>query len=418
MTKLGKYFLTILLGSGIISDLTASNHTEFAEVFNDSTLRMDYVFGGGPEGVTILLDRQTKLPGWAGRKHRLKETCLDGYATITVSDPETGKILYTNPFSTLFQEWLTTPESETESRSFENSVTVPLPKQPADITVSLRNNRHQEIGKLTHRYRPDDILIRVSGRDPLPHKYLHKGNNGDATIDVAIVAEGYTESEMDKFLEKAEIFSNEILSYEPFASNKEKFNFVAVMTPSKESGVSIPARGEWKETAFDSHFSTFYSDRYLTTPRVWRIHQQLEGIPYEHILIVVNTDEYGGGGIYNNYQIASAENEYTLPVTVHEFGHSFAGLADEYFYEGEEDDTYPLDIEPWEGNITTNVDFSSKWADMINEGTGIGMFEGGGYKTKGVFRPTENCRMRTNKYPSFCPVCERIISEVIEFYTE
>ncbi|MDE5839582.1 MAG: M64 family metallopeptidase, partial [Muribaculaceae bacterium] len=248
------------------------------------------------------------------------------------------------------------------------------------------------------------------------------------------------------FLNRAKRISDEIMSYEPFATNKDKFNVVAVMTPSKDSGVSIPLKGIWKDTAFESHFSTFYSSRYLTAPRVWRLHRALEGIPYEHILVLVNTDAYGGGGIFNSYQIATADNDMTLPVAVHEFGHSFAGLADEYFYTEEEDGTYPLDIEPWEQNITTMVDFDSKWKDMLTPGieipttwtdkagngeerskqtrndkrveVAVGVFEGGGYRSKGVFRPAETCRMRDNFNPAFCPVCQRAICRVIEFYTE
>ena len=165
------------------------------------------------------------------------------------------------------------------------------------------------------------------------------------------------------------------------------------------------------------------------------------------MLVVVTTPAYGGVGIYNSYQIATADNKLTLPVAVHEFGHSFAGLADEYFYTEEEDSTYPLDIEPWEQNITTMVDFDSKWKDMLTPGIQVptpwtdkggkredrmkraadevycddvvvGVFEGGGYRAKGVYRPVETCRMRDNHNPAFCPVCERTIRKVIEFYTK
>lgn len=419
---------------------------DFEENFCDSTLRVDYIFGGGPDGVKIMLDSQSKQKGWAGRCQRLKEVPVAGNGTIMVTDPQTGDTLYRNSFSSLFQEWIYTPEAQEKNMAFENSFLVPLPKKEADISVSLRSNRHEEIGHFTHRYRPDDELVALRGLDPIAHKYIHKGGDSGEAIDIAILAEGYRQEEMDTFLNRASRIAEEILSYEPFASNKEKFNVVAVMTPSKESGVSIPLKNEWKDTAFESHFSTFYSSRYLTTPRVWKLHRALEGIPYEHVLVLVNTPAYGGGGIYNSYQIATADHELTLPVAVHEFGHSFAGLADEYFYTEEEDGTYPLDIEPWEENITTMVDFDSKWKDMLTPGVAVptpwtdkggnreermkraagenrngevvvGVFEGGGYKSKGVYRPVETCRMRDNHNPTFCPVCERTISKVIEFYT-
>lgn len=438
-----KITIMSLIASSIIGEAIAA---DFNENFCDSTLRIDCILGGGPSGVRMLLDSQTKQKGWAGRRHRLDDVPAAGNGTVMVTDPLTGDTLYRNSFSSLFQEWIYTKEAGERDMAFENSFLVPLPKKEADITVSLRSNRHEEIGKMTFRYRPDDELVALRGEEPADHRYIHKGGDPTEAIDIAILAEGYREEEMDSFLCKAECIAHEILSYEPFASNKDKFNVVAVMTPSKESGVSIPLKGDWKDTAFESHFSTFYSSRYLTTPRVWRLHRSLEGIPYEHVLVLVNTQAYGGGGIFNSYQIATADNELTLPVAVHEFGHSFAGLADEYFYTEEEDGTYPLDIEPWEQNITTMVDFNSKWKDMLTPGVQVptpwtdkggkredrmkraaeeergdvvvGVFEGGGYRAKGVYRPVETCRMRDNHNPAFCPVCERAISRIIEFYTE
>lgn len=435
--------IVALIAASGIAEATAS---DFNENFRDSTLRIDYVLGGGPSGVRLMLESQTKQKGWAGRRSRLKDVPVAGNGTIMVTDPQTGDTLYRNTFSSLFQEWLFTPEADLKDMAFENSFLVPLPKKEADITLSLRGNRHDEIGRITHRYKPDDELVALRGDNPLPHSYIHKGGDSKEAIDIAFLAEGYRMEEMDTFLTKATRIAEEILSYEPFASNKDKFNIVAVMTPSKESGVSIPLKGEWKDTAFESHFSTFYSSRYLTTPRVWRLHRSLEGIPYEHVLVLVNTPAYGGGGIYNSYQIATADHKLTLPVAVHEFGHSFAGLADEYFYKEEEDGTYPLDIEPWEQNITTLVNFDSKWKDMLTPGVQvptpwidnggsrkdrmkqaekdknvsfvIGAFEGGGYRAKGVYRPVETCRMRDNHNPKFCPVCERAIKKVIEFYTK
>lgn len=428
--------------------LTSSAEVPFYEAFADSTLRVDYIFGGRPDNVEIMMHSQSKLPGWAGRRANLKEAPMAGNGTVMVVDPLSGDTLYRNTFSSLFQEWVPNPMAKETPRSFENSFVVPLPKREADIVLSLRDNRHQEMARLTHRYRPGDVLVRREGERPLPYKYIHRGADPKKAIDVAMLAEGYRPEEMDSFVSAATRIANEILRYEPYASNKDKFNFVAVMSPSRESGVSVPLKGEWRDTAFGSHYSTFYSSRYLTAPEVWRVHKALAGIPYEHILILVNTDRYGGGGIYNSYQIAAANNALTLPVAVHEFGHSFGGLADEYFYADEEDETYPLDIEPWEPNITTLAHFDSKWKDMVEEGTPIptpwtdeggvrdekmkkadkeknvlkkapalGVYEGGGYRAKGVYRPQQTCRMRDNYHPTFCPVCEASLLRLIQFYT-
>lgn len=437
-----------MASTSVAASQAQGNQTEFSRNFSDSTLRIDYVFGGGPSGIHVMLDKQSKSAGWAGRRHNLKSVPQAGNGSIMVVDPVSGDTLYRNTFSSLFQEWVHTPEAQTTSRSFENTFIVPLPLREADIVMTLLDNRHQKTASLTHRYRPDDELVAVRGQNPLPHKYIHKGGDPKNTIDIAMLAEGYREEEMDSFINQASRIANEILRYEPYASHKDKFNFVAVMTPSRDSGVSVPLKNQWLDTAFGSHYSTFYSSRYLTTPHVQKLHDSLSGIPYEHILIIVNTPEYGGGGIYNSYQIAAANHPLTLPVSVHEFGHSFGGLADEYFYEGEEDDTYPLDVEPWEPNITTLVDFDSKWKDMVKPGTPIptpwqeenlsrdekmkraaenkdkakvevvGAYEGGGYKSKGVYRPVETCRMRDNYHPTFCPVCEKALTDLIIFYTE
>lgn len=236
---------------------------------------------------------------------------------------------------------------------------------------------------------------------------------------------------MDSFISHATVAVNEMLSYEPYKRYADRFNFIAVESPSNESGVSIPLQGRWPDTAFGAHFSTFHSDRYLTTPRVKLVHDALEGIPYEHIIILANTPQYGGGGIYNSYLLTSALTPQFKPVVVHEFGHSFGGLADEYFYTGDVmEDSYPFDIEPWEPNITTLVDFGSKWKPLLKKGTPVptpiekkkkyplGVYEGGGYSWKGIYRPADECRMRNNEYPTFCPACEDALERLIRFYTE
>lgn len=429
--------LLLILSTSIYAHMQAGeNNTDFHRNFNDSTLRLDYIFAGGPEGPHIFLESMTKQPGWAGRKSHLKSGPLQGNATILVKDIATGDTLYCNPFSPLFLEWLNTSEASERPMAFENSLLVPLPKSECVIQVILRDNRFKEIVNSSFVFDPKDNLVAIKERNQYPVQYLHKGNSPENAIDIAILAEGFREDEMDKFITKSQEITDEILRYEPFASNKEKFNFIAVKTPSIESGVSIPKNNIWSNTLFGAHFGTFHSDRYLTVPRVWRMHDSLEGIPYEHIFVVVNTPEYGGGGFFNCYQVASSDNIHTLPVAVHEFGHSFAGLADEYFYEGEEDETYPLDIEPWEANITTLSDFDTKWRDRLpakvkiptpwdektkpdKKGkTNLGVYEGGGYRFKGIYRPTPTCRMRDNYYPSFCPVCEETLQLVIDFYTE
>lgn len=404
----------------------------FADHFADKTLRVDYIFNGNASGQAICLDGLSALPTWAGRKHHLAELPLQGNGQIIMRNAASGKTIYTTSFSSLFQEWLETDEARNVTKGFENTFLLPYPLQPVEIEITLLDPRRNVRASMKHIVHPNDVLIEQKGNSHItPHKYLLHNDSPEKCIDVAILAEGYTLQEIQTFYEDADIACKSIFDHEPFKSMKKRFNVVAVASPSTDSGVSVPRLNEWKHTAFSSHFSTFYSDRYLTTSRVKAIHDALAGIPYEHIIILANTEEYGGGGIYNSYTLTTAHHPMFRPVVVHEFGHSFGGLADEYFYDNDVmTDTYPLDIEPWEQNISTQVDFAAKWKDMLSENTPVptpaevsenyptGVYEGGGYSAKGIFRPAENCRMRTNEYPAFCPVCQRALRRIIEFYTE
>lgn len=404
----------------------------FADHFADKTLRVDYIFNGNASGQAICLNGLSALPTWAGRKHHLAELPLQGNGQIVMRNAASGKTIYTTSFSSLFQEWLETDEARNVTKGFENTFLLPYPLQPVEIEITLLDPRRNVRASMKHIVHPNDVLIEQKGNSHItPHKYLLHNDSPEKCIDVAILAEGYTLQEMQTFYEDADIACKSIFDHEPFKSMKKRFNVVTVASPSTDSGVSVPRLNEWKHTAFGSHFSTFYSDRYLTTSRVKAIHDALAGIPYEHIIILANTEEYGGGGIYNSYTLTTAHHPMFRPVVVHEFGHSFGGLADEYFYDNDVmTDTYPLDIEPWEQNISTQVDFAAKWKDMLSENTPVptpaevsenyptGVYEGGGYSAKGIFRPAENCRMRTNEYPAFCPVCQRALRRIIEFYTE
>lgn len=408
------------------------NAQNFSDYFTNKTLRVDYIFTGNKEHQGIYLDGLASLPSWAGRTHQLSEIPLEGNGQIIVKELNNQKCIYKTSFSSLFQEWLSTDEAGTVSRAFENTFLLPYPTQPIEIEVVLLDMNRSKVASLKHIVNPNDILIQQKGHIHVtPHKYLVQSGNAEQTIDVAILAEGYTEAEMDIFYKDAQIACESIFNHEPFRSMKNKFNMVAVASPSTDSGVTIPHQQIWKKTAFSSHFDTFYSERYLTSSRVKAIHDALAGIPYEHIIILANTKQYGGGGIYNAFTLTTAHHPMFRPVVVHEFGHSFAGLGDEYFYEQDVmSDMYSLNVEPWEQNITTLVDFNAKWKDMLKEGTPnptpsveknnypVGVYEGGGYATKGIYRPADNCRMRTNEYPVFCPVCQRAITRIINFYTE
>ena len=402
---------------------------DFDTHFEDATLRIDYTFMGNASEQYVALRDMSSTENWWGRHVNLDNVPLKGNGDLTLYDATTGEVLYKTSFSSLFQEWITTPEAATISKSFEFTLLVPMPKESVVAKMVLRDNTGKE-SILEHTIAPNDVLIRDrSSQRALPHTYLHKGGDSKECIDVVILAEGYRIDEIDTFLDDAMIATSEILSYEPFKSHKDKFNFIAVASASADTNVSVPQDEAWRDTAVGSNFMTFYMDRYLTSGEVYAMYDLATNIPCEHFIILANTDTYGGGGIYNSYTLTTAHHTAFRPVVVHEFGHSFGGLGDEYFYEGnlDNDEMHSLQHEPWEPNITTLVDFDSKWADMVEPGIEIptavtpertknytvGVYEGGGYRSKGIYRPTDVCRMRNNVAERFCPVCERAIERVI-----
>ena len=379
-----KTFLSLFLGLAVCSSGYCQSFEEF---FADKTLRADYLFTGNKKNQSVVLDELKSMEGWAGRRSNLDKLPLSGNGQLTMVDKATGVVIYRTSFSSLFQEWLGENEAETLSKGYENTFLMPFPKKETLVTVELFNARHE-----------------VSAR-------------GD----------------MQTFYRDAQKACDAIFSHSPFKENKNHFNVVAVASESADSGVSIPRENVWKSTAVSSHFDTFYSDRYLTSSSVKDIHDLLAGIPYEHIIILANTDTYGGGGIYNSFTLTTAHHSKFEPVVVHEFGHSFGGLADEYAYTDAPSPLYPYDVEPWEQNITTLVDFESKWSDMLpkdivvptkitsdnySSTEALGVYQGAGYSMKGIYRPVPDCRMRTNEAKAFCPVCQRSLQRLIDFYTD
>lgn len=397
----------------------------FSDYFEDKTLRIDYIFAGNQSKKNAYVHQLVRTDGWHGRKGQLNTTPIQGNGQMRVKDAQTKQLIYVLPFSSLFQEWLTLNEAKSSVKSFENSYLIPFPKNDIVVEVVFFDENRREELVLQHTVKPNDILIK-KGKQNASYQVIHQAKVAQP-IKVAIVAEGYQVDEMDVFLEYAYQTLESMWKHEVFAQYKDAFEIVAVFTPSKDSGITQPSKSKWLDTAISSHFDTFYFSRYLTTPKVFQLHQLLENIPYQHIIILANTEIYGGGGILNSYTITTTKNLNFAPVVVHEFGHSFGGLADEYFYENDIFDTQAADkVEPWEKNITSLVDFVSKWKHLVapslpiptpheHKKGAVGAYEG--LKGNGLYIPTLTCRMKINNTPDFCPVCSNALEEMIQFYT-
>ena len=309
---------------------------------------------------------------------------------------------------------------------------MPFPRQTIRFQVERRDYADGKFRKLFELYiNPNDYFIGRKKIHELPFVKFHDSGDPERKVDVAFIAEGYTKDEMDKFLKDARRIGDYFLSQEPYSTYQDRLNFYAIESPSEESGVNVPGRRIYVNTDLNSSFFTFDMDRYLTTSNTSKVYNIAASVPCDVVFILVNSMIYGGGGFFNHFGESTVDHFLSNIVSIHEFSHSFAGLADEYYTsEITYTDFYNTKVEPWEPNITTNVDFDSKWKKMITPGipvptprdekykNDVGMFEGGGYETKGVYSPMMDCRMKSNEAEGFCPVCWEATIRMIEFYCE
>jgi hypothetical protein len=277
---------------------------------------------------------------------------------------------------------------------------------------------------------PASADIRAADIRMYPSEIIHGKEKVKKQLDLVFLPEGYTAGEMDKFRSDCRKFAEYLFATAPYGEFRDKITVRAVFAPSSQSGTDIPGDSVYVETLFSSTFYTFNSARYLTTADFKTVRTVAASAPYDQVVILVNHPRYGGGGIYNFYAISTVDDLNSGFVFTHEFGHSFAGLGDEYSYEGStSEDVYDLTKEPWEPNITSLVSFEKKWEDMLPGGTPVptpateawdgklGVFEGAGYMDKGLYKPYQDCSMNAVKFNNFCPVCQRAIREMVGYYT-
>jgi len=409
--------------------LSSFAQNNFEKYFTDKVLRFDYMLAGNSQKSVVYPMGMKEEPVYAGSRESLIDPFNYGNFKYEIFDAEENKLIYSRGFCTLFQEWQTTSEAKTTERSFYEVATFPFPKIKVRFVLSLRERSGNFIRLYESIINPDDYYIRREKSSDVTLTRIYGSGEPQKSVDLAFIAEGYTRNEMEKFREDVRKMTDVLLSEAPFSEYTDKINIWAVEAVSSESGTDIPGEKVYLNTALNSSFYTFGTDRYLTTQDIKSVNDYAAVAPHDNIIVLINSKMYGGGGVYNYYSGTTVDHQLSQKVFIHEFGHGFAGLADEYYSsEVAYDEFYPLNVEPWEPNITTLVDFKSKWKNMIPAGLPVptpseekynnvtGVFEGGGYSAKGIFRPEMDCRMKSNGSKGYCSVCREAIKKMIEFY--
>ena len=425
---MNKALFVILSTILIFTNLKVKGQVEYYNYFTDNQLRIDYYLFGNADTVMYALDKLVKEPKWGGPRTQLIDNMNYGMYSIEVMPADSYEVIYSHGYCLLFGEWQTTDEAKKISKGFHESVVIPFPKIPVDVVFYAKTNDLELIETMKITVDPNDYFIKPAPKLPYAIYNVYGDYPVEKAVDIVLLPDGYTEQEMGKFVQDCQFFVKSLFSYEPYSHYKDRFNIRAVMVPSQDSDVTMPGDGLYRNTALSCSFWTFDSERYCMTYNNETMKTLAGQVPYDQIYILANTKKYGGGGIFNSYCVSTTGDSYASDVIIHEFGHGFAGLGDEYAYDGT--DNYKLDVEPWEPNITTLVNFESKWKDMINKKTPVptpidkkyentvGVYEGAGYQMHGIYRPMMDCLMRSFNGDKFCPVCEHAIERMIKYYTE
>ncbi|HXW93055.1 MAG TPA: M64 family metallopeptidase [Terriglobales bacterium] len=463
----------VRLGGFILASLLLLSVAGFAA---PATMRVDYYHTGDHTEETFSLDRIVLEPlPWPGDLAKsIDDTNLGGYK-FEVREASSRRVLYSRGFSSIFAEWVTTAEAKSARRTFSESLRFPAPDNPVEVVVERREEGEFH-DAWTIRIDPRDKSI-DSSRPAAPGPLLAIQDSGEpaAKVDLLILGDGYTAAERAKFEQDARRFTEILFARSPFREHRQDFNVWGLCPPAEESGISQPSRGIHRRNPLGTSYDTFDTERYILTADNRALRDVASFAPYEFMEILVNAKTYGGGGIFNLYATVAADSEWAPYVFVHEFGHHFAGLADEYYTSQVAYLPPAKAVEPWEPNATRLPDpMNLKWRDLVSPGTPVptpwrkqefealehemqtrrqdlrarnrpeseidllfqqekekqaalladdqyrervGAFEGADYQAHGYYRPQENCIMFT-RYDSFCAVCRRAIETIIAMYVK
>ena len=349
----------------------------FERSFEDATLRVDYHHGGNGSTEFAVWDRSVRQPGiWAGSRVHLIDPLAVGRTLVTVRDAESGDLLFSKRSDSYFAEYRTTaPAAAGVERIYHESALIPFPRRKVRFAISVRQKDRTERALLTREIDPAQPSA-ISDEPLRPGVVVvesHLGGDPHSRVDVVIVGEGYTQSEEAKFRADLARFTAVMLGREPYKSRRDRFNIRGVWLASNQSGADEPARGIWRDTVIGTRFDSLGSERYLLTEDNRALRAIAAHVPYDAVYVMVNSPRYGGGGIYNLFCTFTTDNQSSPYVFLHEFGHSFAALADEYYSSNVAyTDFFPKGVEPIEPNITALLDPKTlKWADLVTPGTPI-----------------------------------------------
>ncbi|MDT7542315.1 MAG: hypothetical protein QOE33_2219 [Acidobacteriota bacterium] len=440
------------------------------------TMRLDYFHTGDASRELFSVDRIVLEPlAWAGNPARAIDDTNLGKYFFEVRDAKTDRVLYSRGFSSIYGEWETTGEATKVNRTFSESLRFPAPDGPVKIVLKKRDKQNVFKEIWTTTIDPRDIFIDRS-RQPSPGRVIPIQQMGDSAtkVDLLILGDGYTAREQAKFERDARRLVEVLFATSPFKERRRDFNVWALAPAAFESGISRPSSGIYRDSPVGASYDAFGSERYVLTFDNHAFRKVAQFAPYEFVEIITNSKTYGGGGIHNLYSTVAADSAWATYVFVHEFGHQFAGLADEYYTSSVAYLPATTRVEPWEPNATALLDASNlKWKDLVLPGTPlptpwgkeafekysremqarrarirseqrpeaemdalfneeeqhesqtlarenyaerVGAFEGANYEAHGYYRPQLDCIM-FSRTTHFCAVCRRAISRVIDFYT-
>ena len=358
------FFILMFAASSALAGTTFDTH------FEDATLRVDYYRSGDAETESISFDRALRQGVWAGPKTRLLDPFPYGRSIVRVFDTKTGEELFSKGFDSYFGEYRTTASAhEGRSRTFHESVLVPFPKHPVQVTIDVRGPETVQLARWI--IDPEDIGIASEKAASALVFNHHVPAQPQGCLDIAFLGEGYTSREVGVFMEDLERFADLMLDHEPYRSMKEAICIRGVVAPSSDTGCDEPTRGHWNRTVLGASFNALGSERYLLTEDNRVLRDIAANVPYDALIVMVNHERYGGGGIYNLFCTFTARNRWSSYLVLHEFGHSFAGLADEYYTSSVAyEDLHPFDSEPVAPNVTALLDPPGlKWRDLVEETT-------------------------------------------------